>query len=56
MTSAVRARIDALLAAHTAHHGDRIVVIDWVALLHGIGELIDEVAREAVTDALREHS
>jgi hypothetical protein len=54
MPSPYRARIDALLAAHTAYLGKHIVVIDLGALIHGIGELIDEVKHETRTDLICE--
>jgi hypothetical protein len=49
-------RIAALLATYTAPLGDRTVITDWLELVRGIGDLIDECAREAVTDTLRERN
>jgi hypothetical protein len=54
MPSLYRSRIDALLAAHTAYLGKHIVVIDLDALIHGIGDLIDEVKHETCVDLIRE--
>jgi hypothetical protein len=50
MPSLYRARIDALLAACTVQIGDHTVVKDIDALVHGIGDLIDECIKERVAD------
>ena len=54
MPSLYRTRIEALLAAYTAQVGGRIVVTDLDGLLHGVGDLIHECAKERLADAYRE--
>jgi hypothetical protein len=57
MPSLYRARIDALLAAHTAlMFNDRIVITDLDALIHAIGDLIDECIKERIQDVYRERN
>jgi hypothetical protein len=56
MLSPYYTRIDALLAAHTAHVGGHIIVIDLDALTHGINNLMEEAVHEAVVNALRERT
>jgi hypothetical protein len=56
MPSLYRTRIDALLAAHTAHLGQHIIITDLDALIHGIADLVDESIREVVADVFRERT